>query len=66
MVTDNSTKTEKTTEEVPENLHEILMARAVYEEAKIAEIKVAFDANNTHEVIKLTGELLYAGPGAAK
>jgi hypothetical protein len=53
-------------EKLPENLREILLARAVYEESKIGEIKAAFDDGDKDGVFKLVEELIYDGPGAIK
>jgi hypothetical protein len=50
----------------PDNLRDILFARANYEEAKIGEIKAAFDAHDKESVFKLAEELIYGGPGTTK
>jgi hypothetical protein len=50
----------------PDNLRDILFARAQYEEAKIGEIKAAFDAHDKDGVFKLAEELIYGGPGTTK
>ncbi|HEY0255810.1 MAG TPA: hypothetical protein VGC39_00090 [Candidatus Methylacidiphilales bacterium] len=48
---------------VPDSLIEIFATRARWEEAKLDEIKVAYDAGDKEKVFKLSGELLYEGPG---
>jgi hypothetical protein len=47
----------------PDNIEEILLARADYEEAKIREIKKAVDVQDKDKVFQLATELIYDGPG---
>jgi len=48
---------------VPDSLFDILVTRGQWEEEKIQEIKIAYDAGDREKVFTLVGELLYTGPG---
>jgi hypothetical protein len=52
--------------DAPNNIEDILFARADYEEAKIREIKEAVDRDDRDLVFKLAKELIYGGPGTNK
>jgi hypothetical protein len=62
MKTDPS-KTDKGRVPVPDSLFDILITRGKWEEEKIQEIKIAYDAGDREKVFALVGELLYTGPG---